>query len=297
VIHTVISDSGCIDKDTLTVTIEPIPVASFTPDPSFGPPPLLVQFNNTSTGGISYQWTFGDGGNDTLFSPSYTYSDTGYFKVTLIATNAYNCSDTAYSHVSVLIPYLDLAVKEVSAVQHVNLLSLSSKLVNLGNTPINKFQISAKIENGSSINEQWSSDSLLMPGVTLYYPFTARYAIDPLNMPSFYCIEISEINGTDDAVESNNNKCAAIGDLFELFNIYPNPANDQISISMNVPLDGTIELSIYNAAGQLMKRNAEIPVTKGYNEFNYSIRHYAKGVYAITIKYRDDVQVKKIAKK
>ncbi|MEP7169092.1 MAG: PKD domain-containing protein, partial [Bacteroidota bacterium] len=297
VIHTVVSDLGCADNDTINITIVPMPVASFTPNPTFGSPPLQVQFNNTSTGAISYQWTFGDGGTDIGFSPSYTYLDTGYFAVTLIATNSYGCSDTAYSDISVLIPYLDLAVKEIHSFPNNDLLSLKADLVNLGNTPIYKFQISAKIQNGSPINEQWSSSVPLNPGKPLPYAFTARYVIDPFNIPSFYCIEISEINGGDDAVESNNKKCASIGDLFELFGIYPNPVNDQINISMNVPLDGTIDITIYNSIGQLVKLNAEIPVTKGYNEFNYSLRNFAKGIYAISVKYRDDIRTQKVLKK
>jgi hypothetical protein len=196
-----------------------------------------------------------------------------------------------------LIPFLDLAITEVHATQFNNLLSLSSDLVNLGNQPISRFQISAKIENGVPVNEQWTSADVLKPGESMPFTFASRYEIDPSNVPSFYCIEISEINDTTDDVEANNKKCSAINDAFELFDIYPNPSSDQINISMNVPLDGTVSISIYNSAGQLMKLNEEIKVLKGYNEFNYSIRNFAKGFYACVIKYRDDIKVNKIAKK
>jgi PKD repeat protein len=52
-----------------------------------------VDFTNTTTGATSYQWTFGDGGSSTQFSPSYTYTTTGTFTVQLISFNG-GCSDS-----------------------------------------------------------------------------------------------------------------------------------------------------------------------------------------------------------
>jgi PKD repeat protein len=297
VTHKVISDQGCMDIISATIEIVPPPVASFIPDPAFGSPPLPVQFLNTSSGAITYQWTFGDGGTDFGISPTHTYTDTGYYSVTLIAVNSYSCSDTAYSHISVLIPYLDLGIQEVRATKLNDLLSLSADLANLGNTSISNFQISAKTETGSPINEQWSSNLFLKPGQLYTYNFVARYEIDPLNVPSFYCIEISDINGTDDNVESNNKKCAAINDEFEMFDIFPNPASGNITVGINIPLDGTIDVSFYNSIGQLMKLDAEIPISKGYNELKYSIRNFAKGFYACSVQFRDNILVKRIIKK
>lgn len=45
--------------------------------------PFTVQFNNTSTGGGSYSWNFGDGGTSTLINPSHTYSVFGNYTVVL----------------------------------------------------------------------------------------------------------------------------------------------------------------------------------------------------------------------
>lgn len=49
-----------------------------------------VQFNNTSLGGTSYSWSFGDGNNSTstLENPTFTYLAAGTFTVTLTATSA-----------------------------------------------------------------------------------------------------------------------------------------------------------------------------------------------------------------
>lgn len=46
--------------------------------------PFTVQFTNTSTGGGSYSWNFGDGGTSTSINPSHTYTSFGNYTVSLI---------------------------------------------------------------------------------------------------------------------------------------------------------------------------------------------------------------------
>lgn len=59
---------------------------------------FTINFQNTSYGGTNYAWDFGDPSNpndkSTLYSPSYTYSDTGFYQVRLIVNPGYPCTDT-----------------------------------------------------------------------------------------------------------------------------------------------------------------------------------------------------------
>lgn len=65
-----------------TKFLAPRPV--FAASPKFGPPPLVVTFQNFSSGpGIRYFWEFGDGAVSTDFAPSHTYLTEGKFTVTL----------------------------------------------------------------------------------------------------------------------------------------------------------------------------------------------------------------------
>jgi PKD repeat protein len=67
----------------------------------------LATFTNNSTGASKYRWDFNTNviANDTslLASPSYTYADTGSYRVQLVAyaSNNSNCSDTAYGIVNI----------------------------------------------------------------------------------------------------------------------------------------------------------------------------------------------------
>lgn len=63
---------------------------------------LTVHFKNTSSGGFSYYWDFGvPGATSTEFEPSYTYPDTGVYKVKLVVNPGSTCSDSIYRYVKV----------------------------------------------------------------------------------------------------------------------------------------------------------------------------------------------------
>lgn len=68
--------------------------AAFVPDVVTGCPPLLVNFNNNSQNAAAYLWDFGNGDTSTHVNPSYTYSSSGLYSVSLIAFDASGCRDT-----------------------------------------------------------------------------------------------------------------------------------------------------------------------------------------------------------
>lgn len=86
------------------INVDPIPLASFTVNPSTTTTlNTLVTFDNTSIGASNYQWDFGDETSSSLINPSHTYSDEsdGEYLVTLIATTDAGCADTAVKIVKI----------------------------------------------------------------------------------------------------------------------------------------------------------------------------------------------------
>jgi len=61
-----------------------------------------VLFTNQTKDADIYFWSFGDGGSSKLKNPTYVYNNVGYFTITLIANNEYNCSDTAQKIITVI---------------------------------------------------------------------------------------------------------------------------------------------------------------------------------------------------
>lgn len=82
-------DSTCRDTITRQVCLVDGPKASFTflPNPVCLAP-SFVQFTNTSVGGSSYYWDFGDGGSSTLQNPTHAYALQGFYTVTLTVSTA-----------------------------------------------------------------------------------------------------------------------------------------------------------------------------------------------------------------
>lgn len=92
-----VNSNGC--TKTLTknnyITVAPTPTISFTANGTSGcNAPFSTTFTNNTTGGVSYLWLFGDGNNSTATNPSHTYTSTGSYNVSLIATGSNSCKDT-----------------------------------------------------------------------------------------------------------------------------------------------------------------------------------------------------------
>ncbi|HYV94240.1 MAG TPA: PKD domain-containing protein [Chitinophagales bacterium] len=84
---------SCTQTESIPVTINPLPVASFSAN-QIGCVPFTVNFQNTSLLGSNYSWSFGDGYGSTEQDPSHVYDSAGVYDVTLIATSTAGCTDT-----------------------------------------------------------------------------------------------------------------------------------------------------------------------------------------------------------
>jgi PKD repeat protein len=93
IIKVVISNLGtggsCLDSITQNICLIDGPQANFTLAPSTVCLNSPVVFTNTSVGGDSYHWDFGDGSISNLASPpAHSYSLPGTYTVTLVAINS-----------------------------------------------------------------------------------------------------------------------------------------------------------------------------------------------------------------
>ncbi|OFY36511.1 MAG: hypothetical protein A2W91_02940 [Bacteroidetes bacterium GWF2_38_335] len=96
---------GCTSSISHNLTVHPLPNSSFTNDGIPGCSPVTVNFNNTSTGAVGYEWIFGDGNTSVAEDPTHTFYNTTlliqYYNVQLVATTNYNCNDTSNAYVTV----------------------------------------------------------------------------------------------------------------------------------------------------------------------------------------------------
>ena len=94
---TVVSAEGCTSQDDVLITVNPLPVPSFTADVTSGCAPLTVNFLSNSLGSIvDCFWDFGDGNTfDGCSDVFNTYETSGLQSVSLTVTDANGCSATA----------------------------------------------------------------------------------------------------------------------------------------------------------------------------------------------------------
>jgi PKD repeat protein len=89
--------AGQEDSYTIESAVEVLPsaIAIFTVSPNEvfvpGQPVLGINLSQNATG---YEWEFGDGGESNEENPTHFYQTEGWFNVTLVALNDWNCPDT-----------------------------------------------------------------------------------------------------------------------------------------------------------------------------------------------------------
>lgn len=92
----VLTDTAyCNAPDSMTVQLRVAAIvkAAFTTPPT-GCVPYNAAFNNTSVGGQTFQWDFGDGTTSNAVSPTHLYNAAGAYTITLIANDPNTCNLT-----------------------------------------------------------------------------------------------------------------------------------------------------------------------------------------------------------
>jgi PKD repeat protein len=96
--------SGCADSALQTLHVNDKPLAQFAATPVCYP--AGTAFANQSTvqadSLVAWHWDFGDGGLDSLASPSHTYAVADTYAVSLAVVSAFGCRDTTWQDVIVL---------------------------------------------------------------------------------------------------------------------------------------------------------------------------------------------------
>jgi len=95
---------GCSKTVSVTITVNPRPIANFIADPynvSIIKP--VVHFQDMSSGSppLTWYWTLGNGSTSDFPDFYCTYSDTGRYRVTLWVYNQYGCVDSVHDYVIV----------------------------------------------------------------------------------------------------------------------------------------------------------------------------------------------------
>lgn len=324
--------NGCVDLDTVVVTVVPLPAPAITPS---GPTSFCVGGSVTLTSSPSSQYQWSSNVNDTL--ASITVVNSGTYSVTVTDTNG--CAAISSQVVTVLpLPTINAGADDSTCLStNINLAatggasyiwhpgtSLSdSTIVNPIAGPVltTTYTVIGTSAGGCVNTDSVTITVLGNPGVptisksndTLYCSATGVsyqwYSVSLGLLPgetnqyfqytvngNYYC-QITNALGCSTTSVPFTVFDIGIEELngLSLMNVYPNPATDAISLDLNFAKAQSIQINLLNIAGQVVYTEA-LNQTVGAYQQQIDLNEKAKGIYHLQIITNDGIINKKIIK-
>ena len=272
--------SGCKYTLSKNVVINPSPVASFTPSPDRGAAPLTVQFLNTTQLATTYAWKFNDKvpATSTRVSPVYTFTSLGDYSAELTATNAQGCYDVITVPIFVLIPSIDLVLKDFLLVSDAATGKDKAQVTifNNSNVPIVSAEVAVFLSDKAVVNETVSLN--LSPGKTITTALS--FTVSPAQFDySFLC---AEINSEKDIRPDNNKRCINLEHADHFLSPYPNPSSGMLRVDWIAENSGNAHLVVFDSMGK-KAYEWETPAQVGLNQSVLDLTFLTCGMYYLTI--------------
>lgn len=280
----VTSNENCRDTLILPVIIHPVPNANFSmeyDDQSIG---NRIVFSNSSTEAQSYYWDFDNGFVSTQYSPIMDFPLEGSYTISLVATNEHSCSDTTSKTISIANPSMDLHLMEADFVHQDNYVNTNIRFANLGNRPVFSLWIDSKI-NDKTGREKWIG--ILRPGEIVDYTLHSTTYLPSYKSIDYACISISNDDYPIERNYENNSICISKSEEFALYELFPNPAQDKITLMLNAPSDNTSEILIYYPDGRTAHTPIQKSLKKGINQIQLPIQNLEAGIYLVQIRFEE----------
>ena len=280
-------EAGCQDTLEQIVNVEALPMANFSFDPETGVIPLDVQFSNMSDSAFVYTWYLGQ--NDISFDPEpqYTFEDTGWVSIKLIAKSILGCEGEKLDSIYIHPPKVDIEVIEVIPVWDGDYVSIKARVRNNGYYTVYEFESLTSIGSNSPLKKL---EILSIPGeeFKVTEPSTSWYFnLSQTQEQAFACVEVNLEDGSKDEVPGNDKFCVSLNnESFIVYDPYPNPGSDEVNIRMNLPESGDLTVELYSSNGEMVEQ-IEYNGAKGFNQVLINTATLSAGTYSVIVRYGD----------
>ncbi len=288
---TVQTDGGCSFSTTRSVTIAATPLATFTAAPDYGGTPLEVTFVNATTDATAYAWDFGGIGTSEEAEPTFTFTAVGTYLVTLLATNAAGCASTTQQTVEVVLPVQDLRLDDFTVADSPTgdgqqlLLTISNR----GTRVASGVAITVDLDEALTVEERRTEP--LLPGQTVVYVTKFRLPTQQRNQQRPLRYLCARIAATDadfaEAQLDNNRNCLSLNEQLNVEPPFPNPASEQLRISVILPEAEAVSLRLLNQDGRVVRTHRQEATLVGLNTFLLDVQGLPVGAYLLQVSYRD----------
>ncbi|MCC6583112.1 MAG: PKD domain-containing protein [Chitinophagales bacterium] len=289
---------GCSGTKLRSIAVSAPPQPKFTFSPQNGLPPLCVTYTNQSPVNGNYLWDYGDGGSliEGFNPPQHCYNTIGTYPIKLIATDFRGCTESLIKFILVDKANLDAVMTSVTIIPNGEFYKIQVSIKNNSNIEITALGLSLQLGGGSVIRENWTGS--LLPGQTTVYVFTGEIKPGESGQIPVVCATIDNVNNNaaEDRTD-NNTSCKELSvGSFDILNIYPNPALDNINFGIMLPKDGKVNIRFIDVLGQQMY-SKDFDGAKGYNNFNMSTLLLNAAVYVAEVSFDGEVVRKKFMRK
>ena len=286
---------GCSFATTQSVTVAAAPVATFTASPDRGGAPLEVTFENNTTDATQYAWEFsGPDGYELSTSaeanPTFTFSDVGSYGVTLIATNEVGCSSVAQQTIEVVVPTQDLQLDEIVVTESPTGSAQQVLLTVTNRGSLIASDITATVNLGEAVVVQETLTQSVPPGETVVYPLRLQLPDrpDPLRHPLRYlCVSLAANEASfPEENPDNNRQCLSLNQQLNVEAPFPNPARDELRLSVILPEPDLVALRLMNQDGKVLRQYRQAAAPAGLNTFLLNVKGMPAGAYLLQITYQ-----------
>ena len=288
---TVETKTGCTFSWDSTVVIQSAPLAAFEVAQLSGGAPLTVNPTNVSANYSQVQWTV----NGELVSeevlPSLVLDEVGTYELALVAQNDIGCADTTRQTIEVVSPTLDIAVRELLRRDSDDASpQLVLSLENRGTLVASGMEVLVQLGDVVALTEP--IDETLLPGQRLNYPLQTTLA-DLRNQRTpveYICAAISirrsageNLRTISESDTTNNRACLSLSAPLLVETPFPNPADDEVVVSVLLERAEAVQLRLISATGELVLARQLPNAQPGLNTVLLDVSQTPAGTYTLEV--------------
>ncbi|NNE55559.1 MAG: PKD domain-containing protein [Flavobacteriales bacterium] len=274
---TAATTNECVSSsDTLImITDSPTPIIEY--GPTFGSAPLEVLFAGESDAN-TFAWQFGDGNESEGAFTSHIYQEDGVYSGSLTATDELGCYGSSDFSIQVADPQIDLVLELLTMEEGI----VSCVVINESNVTVSDLKMSWKLSDDAPISEIW--DITLTSGESAGYSFTAIPNPQQSAIP-FLCADVQMLDEYTDINPDNNKQCVALAleNSIVVSPPFPNPAHDQMELTILVKQSQEIEIEVVSVDGRTAFWSDQVQLNSGYNSLQLDVGFLRSGYYLLHI--------------
>lgn len=232
--------------------------------------------NLSTTNFNSYQWLLNSNPISNATSQNFSATQTGNYQV--IVTDSLGCRDTSLPFSYTITPITLINFTAYYNNKNANIIKWqTTQELNSKNFEIQKSYSSQNFNTLKIMVAAGNSNTLLN------YNYTDN---NILFKPTFYRLKSTDLDG-----QFTYSKIVVVNpikSIFEISNIYPNPANDHLIIEFNSIVSSPITMIITDILGRVVQKNILYPAV-GFNKTELHVSSLSKGKYYLKLISSNDI--------